>query len=170
MSDTIWVQKGSIISAFRETIIVANQTLAMCGAALTSLGSPHIWSDILADQTRGKYCYCLSCSGFVKLLTCTELGRVGLLSIPLHWPAGTASEGVYKILKLSFLLFHASPSHLCDIHPQGLHIPSPGTTFLSLFPSHNGTLGSETSDWPLTRTTIAMTTEIMHYFSISALI
>lgn len=51
MSGTTWIQKGSIISAFREAIIVADQTLAMCGAALTALGSPHIWSDILADQT-----------------------------------------------------------------------------------------------------------------------
>lgn len=51
MSGTVWIQKGKIISAFRETGIVANRTLAMCGAVLTSLGSPQSWSDVLADQT-----------------------------------------------------------------------------------------------------------------------
>lgn len=54
MSGTIWIQKGKIISTFRETVIVADQTLAMCGAVLTPLGSPHSWSDVLADQTTEK--------------------------------------------------------------------------------------------------------------------
>lgn len=51
MSGTVRIQKGKLISAFRETILVASWTLAMCGAVLTSPGSPQRWSDVLADQT-----------------------------------------------------------------------------------------------------------------------
>lgn len=51
MSGTIRIQKGKIISAFRETMIVADRTWAVCGAVSASLGSPKNWADVLADQT-----------------------------------------------------------------------------------------------------------------------
>lgn len=77
----VWIQKGKIISTFRETIIVANGTLAMCGAVLTSLGSPQSSSDILADQTTVLLMPFMQ--WFCEVVNTERVWRVGLLSSPL---------------------------------------------------------------------------------------
>lgn len=161
----VWIQKGKIISTFRETIIVANGTLAMCGAVLTSLGRPQSSSDILADQTAVLLVPFMQ--WFCEVVNTERVWRVGLLSSPLILTSQHYFKSAcIKILKLSFFCCMLS-------HPICVTFILKVCKFLELGPVFSLCLPVIIGHWalrPLTKTTIAILTVIIFFLFLSVLV